>query len=184
MGLLNLFRGGELDGHRYETQDLLTNLSLPTAAQEYVWTPEKVVIDDRTARVWIHRTMEPSAVPTGAVTPSAQRKERTMSETSTVETTTTTEAVTKETPLLARRVALGLSRKQLAAAIGSTEAKVYRIENGGTRTTEEETASYVAGLDHLEGTVVKEKAEAKAAKEAAKAEAAAAKAAQEATPSE
>ena len=55
-----------------------------------------------------------------------------------------------EVNLEERRKALKLSRGQVATQSGLTQAKVYRIEKGGARTTEEETAAVTAALDALE----------------------------------
>lgn len=158
--LLNLFKGGPLDGKAYETTVLLTAKGLPELG-EYVWTPEKVTSQStgRVARVWNHRTVPVVAVVEQPVRPAEKKERNTMSQ----------EVV--ETDLLVRRKALGLSRKKLAELVGTTEAKVWRIETGGTRTTEEEKLAYASGLDSFENT---KRAEDEASAAAAQAEAAAA----------
>lgn len=55
--LLNLFRGGPLDGLAYSTETLVSSAALPLPAQDYGWTPE-IVTSDLTgarARVWAYK---------------------------------------------------------------------------------------------------------------------------------
>lgn len=61
-----------------------------------------------------------------------------------------TEQTPVGTPLLDRRKALKVSRAKVAAEAGLTQAKIYRIENAGARTTPEESAVVSAALDRLE----------------------------------
>jgi DNA-binding XRE family transcriptional regulator len=140
--MLNLFRGGQLDGMVYETKTLITSINL--SVQGYTWTPE-VVVSEKTgakARVWIFGPQDsqqdgPAEEGTDAGPSSDVRPEggHQMADVSLEE----------------RRKNLKLSRQQLADEAGLTPAKVYRIERGGGRTTEEETQGLADVLTKLEG---------------------------------
>lgn len=151
--MLNFFRGGPLDGTAYTTSTLLDGSQggpgWTAQLAEYKWTPE-VVVSEKTgasARVWVHKSQAPAdpmpqpAVSTqaaaGQSSPAPNEEGATM-------------AKKNEQTLEDRRKAGGFSRNQVAEATGLTVSKVYRIEKGGARTTEEETAQLVAGLDKLE----------------------------------
>lgn len=153
--MLNFFRGGPLDGLAYTTSTLLdtsSESSTQWAKQllDYTWTPE-VILSPTTgasARVWVHASIPcvPERVPpkssavTGSPSPAPTKKGNNVAKKD--------DAVL--TPLEERRKAGGFSRNQVAQQAGITVSKVYRIEKGGQRTTEEEIAAVTTALDELE----------------------------------
>lgn len=173
--VLNLFRGGPLDGHAYQTSTLLESnaerVEWSKQISEYRWTPE-VAVSEKTgasARVWVHHTILPDDL--------AEQLKRTVSANKTPAAAGTTagqpgmvnhkeDGLMAENTLEDRRKALKLSRKQVATQSGVSEAKVARIEKEGERTTDEEKATLKAALDTLEQNAATEaaaKAEADAA---------------------
>jgi len=163
--VLNYFRGGPWDGTAYTTSALLEGsdperVRWVAAINEYVWTPE-VIISEKTgasARVWIHKSLPQNVeVPLHkqAPAPTPAANGTATAATSSQEGATTMAKKTVPPPpstdnLEDRRKAGGFSRAQVAEAAGITVSKVYRIEKGGARTTEEETAAVTAALASLE----------------------------------
>lgn len=153
--MLNFFRGGPLDGTAYTTSTLLDGSQggpgWTAQLAEYKWTPE-VVVSEKTgasARVWVHHTLAPAdPMPQPAV--STQAAAGPSSAAPSEEGATM--AKKNEQTLEDRRKAGGFSRNQVAEASGLTVSKVYRIEKGGARTTEEEVATLTAGLEKLEAS--------------------------------
>lgn len=148
--MLNFFKGGPIDGCAYETSVLLGTDALAIPVTEYAWTPEVVTsaTTGASARVWVHQTLANGSAASelssnAAVLPSNGGGSTAAND------VTGGHSIMGEATLEERRKALKLSRKQVAAAADLTEAKVYRIEKGGARTTEEETAQLSAALDKL-----------------------------------
>jgi DNA-binding XRE family transcriptional regulator len=148
--VLNYFMGGPLDGYVYETSMLLASPTqvghLPLL--EYNWTPEIKTSEatGKIARVWQHGSL---FIP-GSVAEVAPRVLRQPPKGPGSPRPTNHPEGAFMSDLKDRRVALGLSRSKLADAAGITQAKLYRIENEGKRTTDEEKAVVSAALDQLE----------------------------------
>ena len=172
LDVLNFFRGGPLDGYAYETTTLIEEAGAGIPITEYVWTPELITSQTtgKQARVWAHKTTvgaaQAGAVNHGPVVPAAPAEPQDVSsqpaaDDSTIVTpgepvedsTGGTEMAAKKAAATAnledRRKELGFSRAQVAEASGLTQAKVYRIEKGTGKTTDEERAQVSAALDQL-----------------------------------
>jgi hypothetical protein len=151
-GMLNFFKGGPMDGSAYETQTLLDAAAGSLPVTEYKWTPEVVTSSTTgaSARVWLHTSLANDASSVAVVPPADDARSDDGSSVIGNDVTGGHSMAKKEVNLEERRKALKLSRGQVAAQSGLTQAKVYRIEKAGGRTTEEETAQVAAALDALE----------------------------------
>lgn len=152
-GMLNFFKGGPMDGSAYETQTLLEAAAGSLPVIEYKWTPEVVTSSTTgaSARVWLHTSLANDASSVAVVPPADDARSDDGSSVAVADVTGGHSMSKKnEVNLEERRKALKLSRGQVATQSGLTQAKVYRIEKGGARTTEEETAAVTAALDALE----------------------------------
>ena len=152
--MLNFFRGGPLDGSAYATSTLLDNtqggLGFTAQLASYKWTPE-VIVSDKTgmsARVWVHESL-PAAKKTASARPAPSPAAAGPS--GPVLNQEGAEMAKKEMSYEDRRKAGGFSRNQVAEASGLSVSVVYRVEKGESKkTTEEEVAALVAGLEKLE----------------------------------
>ena len=131
--MINFFRGGSLDGSAYATSSLLDH---PSLMDGYHWTPEVMVSQKTgaTARVWEHESLgsDPLAEAQSSGSAAPQGEDGEMSS------------------LKERREALKVSRAKVAEEAGLTSAKIYRIETGGKRTTDEEVQQVSDALGRLE----------------------------------
>lgn len=137
--MLNFFRGGPLDGYAYETSTIIETPQHNAGAipiTEYRWTPEVITsaITGKRARVWLHKLLD-------AGEPAAMEDE---------EEPQVTDKGEEKMDLLETRKSLGLSRAALAKESGVSQAKIYRIENGGPRTTDEERDQLAGHLTRLQ----------------------------------
>lgn len=117
--LLNLFRGGPMDGQAYETSQLLSTSALSLPVVTYRWTPEIVTSEKtgRRARVWVHKGDAAPALP--EVTPVASTQHQQEDH----------EMAAKKKTVLERRNALKLGREGLAAEAGISASQLWRLEN-------------------------------------------------------
>lgn len=178
--MLNMFRGGPVDGVVYSTAMLLSPEGLRVPIHQYMWTPQEVrSADGRVAQVWVYTqgqmpgNVAPVAIPATQPKSSTRNGVRRMSEnvaeqTEAVEPTPAPEPV-NTSDLRPMREALKASRPVVAKEAGITVAQLYRIETGGTRTTAEEADKVRSALQRLQ-----QFAEERAAEEARQAETAAA----------
>ena len=172
--VLNMFRGGPADGLVYESSFLLTAEGLRVPVYQYMCTQEMVTskLNGRVARVWVFQPgPTPSSVAVAQTTtttngvnnmsvPEGQVPE--VPEVPQVpEAPAAPEAPAEKAPkiklepvdtsdLVDRRKALGLSRTVVAAAAQVTVSQLYRIENGGARTKQEEADQVRAAIVQLE----------------------------------
>jgi len=141
--MLNFFQGGPLNGHAYDTVTLCTQAGLSLPVTSYKWTPT-FVTSERTgeqARVWIHNDNIPGPDSVDPNQPEGSTMARNQN--------ATTEAPDELSDLERTRTNANISRAALATAMGSTTSKVYRIERGGKRTTDEEREAYNVALREL-----------------------------------
>lgn len=143
------FIGGPLDGEVYSTQALLAPAYLPTRVpiEQYRWTHEVQKKNGTETRVWLHLSLPDRVTQSSPDGPAKNRtKENIMTDT------------VEYTALEQKRRDLKVSRKALADAAGLTQAQLYRIERGGARTTEEETATVAKALESFEATAARTEA--------------------------
>lgn len=164
--VLNYFRGGPADSLAYETKFLLLDpAAKDVPVQQYKWTPE-IIVSAKTgaeARVWAYigesaAAQDAAAVQdiggssadedvTGGHDDMTAKKAPAAAKPAAAKPAKTDDAAG---PLLERRTTGKFSRAQVAEAAGITVAQVYRIEKGGSRTTDEETANVTSALESLE----------------------------------
>lgn len=147
--VLNMFRGGPLDGYVYTSTTLLSDNRLINLVLGYQFGNEVVtsVTTGKTARVWSF-----DKVPLAATTdPQEGNKKMTSAQ----ETQESAEAPAPApepidaSDIRVKREELKLSRTPLAAEAGVTIAQLARIENGGKRTTQAEADQVRAALTRL-----------------------------------
>lgn len=129
--MLNYFVGGPLSGNAYATSTVLDHQDL---MEGYHWTPEVVTSQKtgQTARVWKHDSHE------------AEQDQRD------ADLVTTTQEERPMATIAERRKGLKLSRQRLADLAGLSHSKIWRIENDGARTTDEERAAVNNALSKFE----------------------------------
>jgi hypothetical protein len=163
--MLNMFRGGPLSGMVYDSTMLLTDLRLAHVVLGYKWTNEilKSETTQQEARVWLFSNEQPDRVtPSGQPTAMSSPLEgATMTAEPTPEVPQVPDAPATPEPaavvepvdvsdLLTKRNSLKLSRTVVANKADVTVAQLYRIEQGGKRTTQAEADKVRQALRELE----------------------------------
>jgi DNA-binding transcriptional regulator YiaG len=174
--VLNKFSGGPLAEMVYDSRTLLTDERLSFAVLGYRYTTEQVIspVTGAVARVWLYSAEGPDSVTTSAQLSASNPSSQGVNTVSTPDLPTApelpdapvadaaapAEAAAPAAPAAPKepaktddleplRKSLGLSRSKLAAASGLSEAKVYRIEKGGARTTEAEATLLRNALNEI-----------------------------------